>query len=187
MADKKHSKKGAPEQEPIDGAGVESAPPAQVPEVVANEPADELARVAGERDDYLDHLQRLQAEFDNYRRRVQRENVELRARAAEALVVSLLPVVDSLGRALAAADRHEEGQIVAGLRLVAEQLRGTLAAQGLDELDVQPGVRFDPSFHEAVLIQESESEEEGAVIQVVERGYLLHGRLLRPAKVIVAG
>ncbi len=54
-----------------------------------------------------------------------------------------------------------------------------------DELDVQPGVPFDPAFHEAVLTQESESEEEGAVCQVVESGYLLHGRLLRPAKVIV--
>ena len=68
---------------------------------------------------------------------------------------------------------------------MAEQLRGTLAVEGLDELDVSPGVLFDPSFHEAVVMQESESGEEGTVLQVLERGYLLHGRLLRPAKVIV--
>ena len=185
MAEKKHSKKSAPAKESVDGEGLESAPPAPAPQVATEEPADELARVAGERDEYLDHLRRLQAEFDNYRKRVQRENEELRSRAAEAVVVSMLPVVDSLERALAAADRHEEGQIVAGLRLVAEQLRGTLAGQGLDELEVQPGALFDPGFHEAVLTQESENEE-GVVLQVLEQGYLLHGRLLRPAKVIVA-
>jgi len=190
MADKKHSRKSAPEPDPpvVEGevpVGEEPASPAPAPEVVADEPVDELACVAGERDEYLDHLRRLQAEFDNYRKRVQREGEALRLRAAEAVVESLLPVVDSLGRALEAADRHEEGQIIAGLRLVAEQLRGTLAAQGLDELDVRPGVLFDPSFHEAVVMQESESGEEGTVLQVLERGYLLHGRLLRPAKVIV--
>ena len=184
MADRKHSKKSAPEQEPTAVEGAESASPAPAPEVV-DEPADELAQVAGERDEYLDHLRRLQAEFDNYRKRVQRESEALRLRAAEAVVESLLPVVDSLGRALEAADRHEEGQIIVGLRLVAEQLRGTLAGHGLDQLDVQPGVPFDPAFHEAVLMQESESGEEGTVLQVLEGGYLLHGRLLRPAKVIV--
>ena len=184
MADKKHTKESAPEQDPIVVEGAESTSPAPALEVV-DEPVDELARVTGSRDEYLDHLRRLQAEFDNYRRRVQRENEGLRLRATEAVVESLLPVVDSLGRALAAADRHEEGQIIAGLRLVAEQLRGTLAAHGLDELDVQPGALFDPAFHEAVLTQESENEEEGAVCQVLESGYLLHGRLLRPAKVIV--
>lgn len=190
MADKKHSKKSAPEPDAAVAEGEvpeseDSASPAPAPEVVADEPVDELARVTGERDEYLDHLRRLQAEFDNYRKRVQREGEALRLRAAEAVVESLLPVVDSLGRALEAADRHEGGQIIAGLRLVAEQLRGTLAGQGLDEIDVQPGVLFDPSFHEAVVMQESESGEEGTVLQVLERGYLLHGRLLRPAKVIV--
>jgi molecular chaperone GrpE len=190
MADKKHSKKSAPKPDAAVAEGEvpeseDSASPAPAPEVVADEPVDELARVTGERDEYLDHLRRLQAEFDNYRKRVQREGEALRLRAAEAVVESLLPVVDSLGRALEAADRHEEGQIIAGLRLVAEQLRGTLAGQGLDEIDVQPGVLFDPSFHEAVVMQESESGEEGTVLQVLERGYLLHGRLLRPAKVIV--
>lgn len=147
---------------------------------------DELAQVKSERDEYLDHLRRLQAEFDNYRKRVQRDNEHLRLRAAEAVVESLLPVVDNLGRALEAADRHEEGQLIAGVRLVADQLRSTLASHGLEELEVQPGMAFDPSLHEAMLTQESDDEEEGTILQVVERGYLLHGRLLRPAKVVVA-
>lgn len=146
----------------------------------------DLAQVAGERDEYLDHLRRLQAEFDNYRKRAQRDSEELRLRASEAVVGSLLPVVDNLGRALAAAEQDEDSQLVAGVRLVAEQLRGALIGHGLAELDVEPGSAFDPSVHEAVLAQTADGEDEGTVLQVLERGYLLHGKLLRPAKVIVA-
>jgi molecular chaperone GrpE len=146
---------------------------------------DELSRVAAERDDYLGHLQRLQAEFDNYRKRVRRDQEELRLRAAETVVESLLPVLDNLRRALDAAVEHEQGGVAAGLELVFGQLRGTLAGHGLEEIPVDPGLPFDPEVHEAVLTQTSDEYDEGAVLQVLERGYLLHGRLLRPAKVIV--
>ena len=147
---------------------------------------DEYAKVCAERDVFVDHLQRLKAEFDNYRRRVQREEEQLRLRASEAVVESLLPVMDNMGRALEAASRHEEGQLIAGLELVAGQLRATLEGHGLQEVPVEPGALFDPNIHEAVLAQPSDEHEEGTVTQVLERGYLLHGRLLRPAKVIVA-
>ena len=142
--------------------------------------------MAAERDEYLDHLRRLKAEFENYRKRVQRDNEELRLRAAEAVVESLLPVMDNMSRALEAAESHQEGQLVAGVELVAGQLKGTLQGHGLAEVSVEPGEPFDPTFHEAVLTQVSDEFEEGQVPQVLERGYLLHGRLLRPAKVIVA-
>ena len=148
---------------------------------------DELAGMIAERDEYLDHLRRLKAEFDNYRKRVQRDNEELRLRAAETVVESLLPVVDNMDRALQAAARHEEGQLLAGVELVAGQLKGTLEGHGLERLDVEPGALFDPTLHEAVLVQERDEFDEGQVAQVLESGYLLHGRLLRPAKVIVAG
>ena len=69
---------------------------------------------------------------------------------------------------------------------MAGQLRATLEGHGLQEAPVEPGTLFDPTIHEAVLTQASEDHEEGTVLQVLERGYLLHGRLLRPAKVIVA-
>ena len=185
MTDRKHSTHKPVEQE----SASEEAQEAQPETAEQTEPAVasdvQLDRLVAERDGYLDHLRRLQAEFDNYRKRVQRENEELRLRAAEVVVESLLPVVDNLGRALQAADRHEEGQLVAGLRLVDDQLRNTLTGHGLEELDVQPGTMFDPTLHDAVLTQESDGEE-GTVVQVLERGYLLHGRLLRPARVIVA-
>jgi molecular chaperone GrpE len=190
MVERKHSNESADRQAPESMEQDEKSAPeaAQTEDVAAAEPEgdDDLATIAAERDQYLDHLRRLQAEFDNYRKRRQRESEELRLRAAEAVVESLLPVLDNLGRALQAADRHEEGQLIAGLQLVASQLRGTLIGHGLAELDVKPGELFDPAYHEAVLTQQAENKEEGTVLQVLESGYLLHGRLLRPAKVIVA-
>jgi molecular chaperone GrpE len=146
----------------------------------------ELAKLAADCDTYLDHLRRLQAEFDNYRKRVQRDAEQHRLRAAEAVVESLLPVMDNMARALDAAARHEEGQLIAGLELVAGQLHATLEGHGLDEVPVEAGTLFDPNVHEAVLTQASDDYDEGTVLQVLERGYLLHGRLLRPAKVIVS-
>ena len=186
MTDRKHTK---------DDGKRRAARPKAAPEECAAEAAlagdaaavdGELAKLAADCDRYLDHLQRLQAEFDNYRKRVQRDAEQHRLRAAEAVVESLLPVMDNMGRALDAAARHEEGQLIAGLELVAGQLHATLEGHGLDEVQVEPGTLFDPNVHEAVLTQASSDYEEGAVLQVMERGYLLHGRLLRPAKVIVS-
>jgi len=199
MTDRKHTshttqdqkRTRAAEDEAVKAAAAQDA--AQAAEVAAEaaEPAagdagDELDALARERDDYLDHLRRLKAEFDNYRKRVQRDNEELRLRAAETVVESLLPVMDNMSRALEAGDKHEEGQLLAGFGLVADQLRGTLAGHGLEEIDVEPGTSFDPEYHEAIMTQASPDHDEGTVVQVLERGYLLHGKLLRPAKVIVA-
>jgi molecular chaperone GrpE len=170
--------------QPTAEAADESAGPAGSPPA-AESPDDTLTAVAAERDDYLGHLQRLQAEFDNYRKRVRRDQEDLRLRAAETVVESMLPVVDNMGRALEAARQHGEGQMSAGVELVYEQLLRTLAGHGLTEVEVEPGAPFDPEVHEAVMTQASDDHDEGAVLQVMERGYLLHGRLLRPAKVIV--
>jgi molecular chaperone GrpE len=147
---------------------------------------DALAQAESERDDYLEHLQRLQAEFDNYRKRVRRDQEQLRLHAAETVVESLLPVVDNMRRALEAVREHGEEQLSAGVGLVYDQLLHTLAGHGLTEVVVEDGMAFDPEVHEAVMTQPSDDHDEGAVVQVMERGYLLHGRLLRPAKVIVA-
>jgi molecular chaperone GrpE len=179
-----HGEKDAPDQ---DAEAQASAAETDTSAAVADGRDDDpLARLATERDDYLDHLRRLQAEFENYRKRVRREAEELRLRASEGVVEALLPVVDNMRRALEAADRHEEGQLIAGLQLVAGQLRDTLSAHGLEEVATSPGDPFDPTVHEAVMTQPSDDHDQGAVLQVLERGYLLHGRLLRPAKVVVA-
>ena len=141
---------------------------------------------ARERDQYLDHLRRLQAEFDNYRKRVQRDSEALVLRAGEGVIESLLPVLDNMQRTLGAAEKHEEGQLIKGVELVSGQLRAVLEGHGLSEVPAAPGLPFDPTVHEAVVAQRSADHPEGAIVTVIEAGYLLHGRLLRPARVIVA-
>ena len=154
----------------------------QVEEAV--EEVDELAQVTRERDEYLDALQRLKAEFDNYRKRVAREEATLASRASERLVKELLPVLDDLGRALEAAAEHEEAKLEEGVRLVHRSLVSLLEREGLEPIGADG--RFDPHVHEALLSQPSD-EEEGSVIEVVQKGYKLGDRVLRPARVVVAG
>src|SRR5579864_2619865 len=144
---------------------------------------DELAAVAQERDDYLDRLQRLKAEFDNYRKRAARDQEAFVERANERLVKELLPVLDDLERALDAAAGHEEAKLEEGVALVHRALRETLTKEGL--VEIETAGRFDPHVHEALLSQPSEAEE-GSVIEVVQKGYRLGDRVLRPARVVVA-
>jgi molecular chaperone GrpE len=159
-------------QVPVPGAGT------------GPEGTDELARLQQERDEYLDSLQRLKAEFDNYRKRSAREQAAVMARANERLLKELLPVVDDLERALGAASKHEEAQLEEGVRLVHRALADALAQAGLAEIETNG--RFDPQVHEALLSQPSDKEE-GSVIDVVQKGYRLGDRVLRPARVVVAG
>jgi molecular chaperone GrpE len=147
------------------------------------EPEDELAAVTRERDTYLDALQRLKAEFDNYRKRVARDQQELVARAAERLAGELVPILDDLERALEAAADHEEAKLEEGVRLVHRALAEALAKEGLSEIETDG--KFDPHTQEALLSQPSEAEE-GTVIQVLQKGYRLGDRVLRPARVVVS-
>jgi molecular chaperone GrpE len=147
------------------------------------EAVDDTAALQKERDDYLDALQRLKAEFDNYRKRVARDQHELVARAAERLVRELVPVLDDLERALEFAAAHEEARLEDGVRLVHRSLAEALAKEGLAEIPTEG--KFDPHTQEALLSQPSEAEE-GTVIQVLQKGYTLGDRVLRPARVVVS-
>jgi molecular chaperone GrpE len=141
------------------------------------EPLDVEALVK-ERDEYLDALQRLKAEFDNYRKRVARDQQELAARAHERLVKELVPILDDLERAL----RHE-GDVDEGLRLIHRQFSDALVKEGLVEVPTEG--KFDPHTQEALLSQPSEAEE-GMVIEVLQKGYRLGDRVLRPARVVIS-
>jgi molecular chaperone GrpE len=154
------------------------------PEPEAPAPDDPLATVTTERDEYLDLVQRVQADFENYRKRSVRDQERLVAHAHERLVRELLPVLDDLERALEAAERHEEAQLVEGVKLVENSLRAALAKEGLTEVDTNG--RFDPHVHEALLTQPSEDAEPGTVLEVVQRGYRLGDKVVRPARVIVS-
>ena len=157
----------------------------QVEESEPEAPApDPLAVLTAERDEYLDLVQRVQADFENYRKRAVREQERLVAHAHERLVRELLPILDDLERALEAAERHEEAQLVEGVKLVEQSLRSALRKEGLAEIATDGP--FDPHVHEALLTQPSDDAESGAVLEVVQRGYRVGDRVVRPAKVIVA-
>jgi molecular chaperone GrpE len=142
-----------------------------------------LVEAEAKAEEHLDDLKRLAAEFDNYRKRAARDQQALVARAAERLVKELLPVLDDLERALVAADEHEEAKLEEGVRLVHRSLADALRREGLEEIPTEG--EFDPHVHEALLSQPSEAEE-GTVIEVLQKGYRLGDRVLRPARVVVA-
>jgi molecular chaperone GrpE len=144
---------------------------------------EQVAALTAERDEHLNDLKRVAAEFENYRKRVARDQESLVARAHERLVKELLPVLDDLERALAAAEEHEEAKLEEGVRLVHRELAAALQREGLAEIDSNG--QFDPHVHEALLSQPSDAEE-GSVIEVVQKGYMLGDRVVRPARVVVA-
>ena len=143
-----------------------------------------LADAEAKRDEYLDLLQRTKADFENYRKRAARDQERLVAHAHERLVRELLPVLDDLERTLEAAERHEEAALVDGVRLVERSLRKALEKEGLTEIDTEGP--FDPHVHEAVLAKPADDAEQGAVLEVMQRGYRLGDKVVRPARVIVA-
>jgi molecular chaperone GrpE len=144
----------------------------------------ELEALRNENEELIDTLQRLQADFDNYRKRAQRDQEALVGRAGERIAKELLPVLDDLERALEAAEQHEEAKLEEGVKLVHRQLEQLLEREGLSLVETDG--KFDPHVHEALLTQPSESEE-GSVIEVLQKGYRLGDRVLRPARVVVAG
>lgn len=141
---------------------------------------EELEAVRREKDEYLDNARRMKAELENSRKRLERERTRMAELASERLVRELLPVLDNLERAL-----EVEGDIREGVRATRDQLVAVLAAEGLTPV-ASDGESFDPNFHEAIMGQPSDEHEEDTVIQTLERGYILNGRPLRPAKVIVS-
>ena len=146
--------------------------------------ADELEALRNENEELISTLQRLQADFENFRKRAQRDQDALVARAGERIVKELLPVLDDLERALEAAEQHEEAKLEDGVKLVHRQLEQLLAKEGVARVETDG--MFDPHVHEGLLTQPSESEE-GSVIEVLQKGYRLGDRVLRPARVVVAG
>jgi molecular chaperone GrpE len=143
----------------------------------------ELQRVKAERDSLVDRLKRAQAEFENARKRASKEQQELRDYAVADAIKSLLPVVDSLERALQA--KSDAAEFRGGVELIYKQLQAALA-----KLSVHPiaskGEAFDPRYHEAIEMVETSEAPDHQVIEELQRGYKFKDRLLRPAMVKVA-
>lgn len=144
----------------------------------------EVEKLKSERDALLDRLARLQAEFENYRKRNQREQADFREYAVSEAVRSLLPALDSLDLALKNAT-EEHSDLVEGIALTRKQLLDALSRLGLKEVP-STGQAFDPQLHQAIEMVDTAAAPDHQVLQELQRGYTLKGRLLRPAMVRVA-
>ena len=166
--------------EAIDAQRADAAP--------ASEPAERPEGARDELAELQDRYVRLAADFENFRRRALREREEAHQFGHQNLVKDLLATVDNLARAIEHARQSEAGDLqglLQGVELVERELLATLTKHGLGVIRAE-GERFDPSLHEAMAQVEDETADEGTVVQVLERGYQLRDRLLRPARVVVS-
>jgi molecular chaperone GrpE len=167
----------------VDDTGRTSAERSEADEVLADAAAvveADLDAVISQRDDYLDNLRRVQADFENFKKQTIRRNTDLVERAAEGLVVKLLPVLDACDGALA----HGATDV----KPIHDSLLDVLTREGLEPLRPD-GELFDPNHHEAVVHEPmGEDDEPGPIVtDVLRAGYLWKGRVLRPAMVKVRG
>ncbi len=158
----------------------------EVSEEIEGDTGQEISALRQEADEYLDGWQRARAEFANYKRRTEREMAEIRGRIRGDMLVRILPVIDDLERALR--DRPTEveaGSWANGIELIYRKLLALLETEGVQEIEAQ-GEQFDPKLHEALSHEESEERAEGEIIDVIQKGYRMGERVLRPALVRVA-
>jgi molecular chaperone GrpE len=131
-----------------------------------------------------DKYLRAVAELDNYKKRAAKEKVDTIKYGNEELIRDILPFVDSLDRAMEHTGGSDVDAFKDGLKLIQEQLLCCLKKHGVEKIE-STGLDFDPSFHEAMMQSDSEKHEENKIINELQKGYLLNGRLLRPSKVCV--
>jgi molecular chaperone GrpE len=146
----------------------------------------ELEQAQAKANEYLEGWQRALADFSNYKRRVERDRAQTYQNAVGSVVKRYLVILDDMERALNNRPWDGDGAIWAeGIELIYRKLVLALDADGVTEMEAQ-GKQFDPNFHEAITQEASEDHESGAIIEVVQKGYMIGDRVLRPAMVRVA-
>lgn len=146
----------------------------------------ELEQMTAEAVENYDKYLRVAAELENYKKRAARDKADAINYGNETLIKDILPIVDSLERALEHASNSDDfDSFIEGLKLIYDKLLATLEKNGVEKIDAV-GKDFDPNFHEAVLQTESSEFDDNKVVEMYENGYLLNGRLLRPVKVSVS-
>lgn len=176
------------EQEGAQEAAQETQPAAFDQDMAAdiNALQTELESARSKANEYLEGWQRSRAEFANYKKRVERDQAQVYQNAAGSLIKRYLEVADDLERALK--NRPQEGEGAAwsnGIELVYRKLLSYLESEGVKIMDAE-GQQFDPNLHEAISSEPSDSHEPGEIIEVVQQGYVMGDRVLRPAMVRVA-
>ncbi|MBE0670258.1 MAG: nucleotide exchange factor GrpE [Anaerolineales bacterium] len=182
MAKEKHKH----EEEPIDEtqSPVEEMP-VDVDQASVEREAlvNQLKEAESKMSEYKDGWARSQAEFQNYKRRIERDNEMMYASMKGDIVKKVLPALDDLERALA--NRPADDAWASGIELIARKLQNILESEGVKRIEAK-GAAFDPNFHEAISHESSDEVEGGHVIDVVQNGYMLGERVIRPALVRVA-
>ncbi len=147
---------------------------------------ERISELEARTEELNDKYVRLYSEFDNFRKRTMKEKVELRSTASQDLITDLLPVMDDFERAIKAFDEIEDArEIKEGVLLIYNKFKNILKAKGLEEINAKE-TAFDTDFHEAITQIPAPSEElKGKVVDEVEKGYLLNGKVIRYSKVVV--
>ena len=171
-------KKEAGSAEATETPEEDNAPEAENTEEKAEEKIEEKA------DDGNEKYVRLMAEFQNYKKRVAKEKNDIREYATEKLVMELLPVLDNFERALAASAEDDPAGYAKGMELIFTQMVTELQKSGLTEVEAE-GQDFDPTKHNAVMTEENEELESGKVSKVLQKGYALNDKVIRPSMVAV--
>lgn len=143
----------------------------------------ELDKKTQELQESEDRLMRLRADFDNFRRRTRQEKEELSAVVLQGILADLLPLLDNFERALAVETSAEEA-FKEGMSMVYNQFVASLQKNGLEPIKAV-GEKFDPNFHQAVMRVEDAEQEDDTIIEELQKGYMAHGRVIRPSMVKV--
>lgn len=133
-----------------------------------------------------ERYKRLQADFENFRRRTRQEREDLSNFVSQAIILELLPVLDNFERAMASAQTQEVAAVLSGVEMIYRQFFSTLEKNGLEAV-AAVGCPFDPNQHEAVMRVEDSEQEDGIVIQELQKGYAVKGKVIRPSMVKVVG
>lgn len=184
MTDKKEQDIAELPTEEVVTEGTETPADAETPEIVETE--TDHAALATE---YLDDLKRVQADFENYKKRVKNDERELYGHLSAQIVTDLIPILDNLHAAIGHVPAEAAGSPwVTGITYIEKQFEDVLKNYGVEPMDVKPGDAFDPTHHEALdhKTTEGEDSKELKIEKVVQKGYQIKGKLVRPAKVIVS-
>lgn len=186
MAERKGRKKGkaGKAEKLVSSAPSGEGPPAE-PEGAGRKEEEYLRRLEEERDSFRERLQRVSADFANYQKRVQREMEESRKHGTGPVILELLQILDDLERAVAAAEGKMAEDFLNGFRMIADRFSEVLAKHGVTPVEAV-GRPFDPNLHDALMEVEDPQRPDLTVVEEFQRGYKLHDRLLRPARVKVA-
>lgn len=196
----KRKKKTKDEKPQVEEQELPSTEQAKLDQEVSEEPSEqipsdamtveefqaEIEALRAQADEYLDGWQRSRAEFANYKKRTEREKEEIHAHVTGKILTRYLDIIDDLERALRDQPMESGSNAWAeGIKLIYIKLKAIIESEGIEPITAE-GITFDPNFHEAISYEENDDHQDGQVIEVVQRGYKLGDRVLRPAMVRVA-